>query len=322
MKSALITGITGQDGSYLAELLLDKDYKIIGLKRRTSTNNLMRLSACINHPNFTLIEGEISDSGCIYDIVNKYQPDEIYNLAAQSHVGTSFDQPDFTFQTNALGPLYFLEAIRRFSPRSKFYQASTSEMFGNNYTELLDGYDGRTVEGKYQDEKTPFQPQSPYAIAKTAAHHLVNVYRGAYNIFGCSGISFNHESPLRGEQFVTRKITIGLSQIKLAILGVQLAWANSPFGGKGNDLAKIAELRVSIAETGKALVEVGVNALNAGKDIVTNFGDAVGEIVDMGKMAIEGISEISIKSNIELAKATTAAANSSKLAEAAIQGLI
>jgi len=207
MKLALITGITGQDGSYLAEFLLQKDYKVIGLKRRTSTNSLERLGQCINHPNFLLIEGEISDSGCVYDIVNKYQPDEIYNLAAQSHVATSFEQPDFTFQVNALGPLYFLEAIRRLSPQSKFYQASTSEMFGKNYTESADIYDGKTVEIKYQNEDTPFEPQSPYAIAKAAAHNLVKVYRNAYKLFGCCGILFNHESERRGENFVTRKIT-------------------------------------------------------------------------------------------------------------------
>ena len=207
MKSALITGITGQDGSYLAELLLRKDYQVIGLKRRTSTNNLSRLSQCITHSNFSIIEGEVADSGCVYDIVNTYQPDEIYNLAAQSHVGTSFEQPDFTLQVNALGPLHFLEAVRRFSPFTRFYQASTSEMFGKSYTELHDLYDGRTVEIKYQNEETPFQPQSPYAIAKTAAHHLVRVYREAYDVFGCCGILFNHESERRGENFVTRKIT-------------------------------------------------------------------------------------------------------------------
>ena len=212
MKSALITGITGQDGSYLAEFLLQKDYEVIGLKRRTSTNSLERLGQCIHHPNFLLIEGEISDSGCVYDIVNKYQPDEIYNLAAQSHVATSFEQPDFTFQVNALGPLHFLEAIRRYSPQSKFYQASTSEMFGKNYTERLDCYDGRTVEAKYQNEETPFQPQSPYAIAKVAAHHLVSMYREAHSVFGCCGILFNHESERRGENFVTRKITKWISE--------------------------------------------------------------------------------------------------------------
>ena len=207
MKSALITGVTGQDGSYLAELLLSKGYKVVGLKRRTSTGNLGRLSKCLNNPNLVIVEGEISDAGSVYDMVSKYKPDEIYNLAAQSHVGSSFEQPDFTFQVNALGPLHFLEAIRRFSPHTRFYQASTSEMFGKNFTELHDLYDGRTVEIKYQNEDTPFQPQSPYAIAKVAAHNLVRVYREAYNLFGCCGILFNHESERRGENFVTRKIT-------------------------------------------------------------------------------------------------------------------
>ena len=199
MKTALVTGATGQDGSYLSELLLNKDYRVIGLKRRTSTNNLERLSKSINHPNFSIIEGEVADSGCVYELVNKHQPHEIYNLAAQSHVGTSFEQPDFTFQVNALGPLHFLEAIRRFSPTTKFYQASTSEMFGKNFTE--------TEAGNYQDEDTVLMPQSPYAVAKVAAHHLVRIYREAYDIFGCCGILFNHESPRRGENFVTRKIT-------------------------------------------------------------------------------------------------------------------
>ena len=215
MKSALITGVTGQDGSYLAELLLEKDYKVIGLKRRTSTDNLERLSKCVNHPNFSIVEGEVADSGCVYKLIDKYKPDEVYNLAAQSHVGTSFEQPDFTFQVNTLGPLHFLEAIRSFSPNTKFYQASTSEMFGKNYTEksydvydeMYDGNSNKVIESKYQDEDTVFMPQSPYAIAKTAAHHLVRVYREAYNIFGCCGILFNHESERRGEHFVTRKIT-------------------------------------------------------------------------------------------------------------------
>jgi len=207
MKSALITGITGQDGSYLAELLLEKDYKVIGLKRRTSTDNLIRLSKCVNHPNFIIVEGEISDSGCVYDIVNKYKPDEIYNLAAQSHVATSFEQPDFTFQVNALGPLHFLEAIRRYSLESKFYQASTSEMFGSQKDKKSEETAINHNYIYYQNENTRFEPQSPYAVAKTAAHHLVRIYRDAYNVFGCCGILFNHESERRGENFVTRKIT-------------------------------------------------------------------------------------------------------------------
>jgi len=205
-KRALITGVTGQDGSYLSELLLEKGYSVVGVKRRSSTNNLERLSGCIGHRNFHIVEGEISDSGCVHDLISTHQPDEVYNLAAQSHVGTSFKQPDFTFQVNALGALYFLQAIYKQSPNTKFYQASTSEMFGNNYDELGDFFDDRVYE-RYQDEDTPFMPQSPYAIAKTAAHHTVRIYREAHNIFGCCGILFNHESERRGEEFVTRKIT-------------------------------------------------------------------------------------------------------------------
>ena len=209
MKTALVTGVTGQDGSYLSELLLHKDYRVIGLKRRTSTNNLERLGKSITHPNFSIVEGEVADSGCVYELVNRHKPDEIYNLAAQSHVGTSFEQPDFTFQVNALGPLHFLEAIRRFSPDTKFYQASTSEMFGKNFTE--------TDQGNYQDEDTVLMPQSPYAVAKVAAHHLVRIYREAYRVFGCCGILFNHESPRRGENFVTRKITKWIAEFNVWI---------------------------------------------------------------------------------------------------------
>ena len=208
MKSALITGITGQDGTYLAELLLDKDYMVVGLKRRSSTNNIERLGKCLNHPNFNIVEGEIVDSGCIYEVVAEHKPTEIYNLAAQSHVGTSFEQPDFTFQVNALGPLHLLEAIRRFSPDTKFYQASTSEMFGSEYD--------RDNEGQcYQNELTRLEPQSPYAVAKTAAHHLVRMYRDAYQVFGCCGILFNHESERRGETFVTRKITKWIAEFSV-----------------------------------------------------------------------------------------------------------
>ena len=199
MKKALVTGITGQDGSYLAELLLDKGYHVYGMRRRSSTSNLGRLDNVIDHSNFEIVEGEVADSGCVYSLVDSIRPDEIYNLAAQSHVGTSFEQPDYTFQVNAMGPLYFLEAIKHFSLDSRFYQASTSEMFGKNYTVC------KNV--KHQCEETPFMPQSPYAVAKENAHHLVRIYREAYGVFGCCGILFNHESERRGENFVTRKIT-------------------------------------------------------------------------------------------------------------------
>lgn len=204
MKIALITGITGQDGSYLADLLLTKDYKVIGLYRRSSTNNFDRISH-INNNNFILEEFDLTDpSGC-NNLIKKYQPHEIYNLAAQSHVGTSFKQPSTTFNINSLGVINLLEGIRQFSASTKLYQASTSEMFGSNYSLNNDQ--------KYQDENTPFNPQSPYGVSKLASHNMINIYRKAYNMFCCSGILFNHESPRRGENFVTRKITKFIGQL-------------------------------------------------------------------------------------------------------------
>lgn len=198
-KIALITGITGQDGSYLADLLLQKKYTVVGLHRRSSTNNHERISH-IKNTDFILEEFDITDpSGCSH-IVEKYKPDELYNLAAQSHVGTSFKQPSTTFEIDTIGVVNLLEAIRYRSPSTRFYQASTSEMFGSNYQENI-------IMGKFQNENTPFLPQSPYAIAKLASHRLVQIYREAYGLYACSGILFNHESPRRGENFVTRKIT-------------------------------------------------------------------------------------------------------------------
>jgi GDPmannose 4,6-dehydratase len=206
MKKALITGITGQDGSYLAELLLNKGYKVIGLVRRSSMPNFERINKILSNENFSLVEGDLTDSFSVYSLVQQGNFDEVYNLAAQSHVGTSFEQPNYTFSVDALGPMYFLEAIHKFSPETKFYQASTSELFGKNFTEIPDLYDGRTTE-KYQDEDTPFMPQSPYAVAKLAAHHTVRIYREGYGLHASCGILFNHESERRGENFVTRKIT-------------------------------------------------------------------------------------------------------------------
>ena len=195
MKStALITGATGMDGSHLSDFLLEKDYKVYGLIRRSSTNTTERLNDALRHPNFELIEGDITDATGINRIVSQIQPDELYNLAAQSHVGTSFNEPVATFTINAIGPLNILEAIRQNSPKTKFYQASTSELFGD--TTICP-----------QNENTPFMPRSPYGIAKLAAHHATKMYREAYNIFACAGILFNHEGPRRGENFVTRKIT-------------------------------------------------------------------------------------------------------------------
>ena len=200
---AIIFGITGQDGSYLAELLLEKGYEVVGITRRVSVPTLNRITHIL--PKIKIIEGDITDAFSVSNVIKEEDPDEIYNLAAQSHVGTSFKQPSLTWDVTAGGVLNILEAIRYSGKKDsiKFYQASSSEMFGKNYN-MREGLANMI---KYQDENTPFVPQSPYAIAKLAAHHLVRNYRESYGIFGCSGILFNHESERRGEKFVTRKIT-------------------------------------------------------------------------------------------------------------------
>jgi GDPmannose 4,6-dehydratase len=200
MKTAIVTGITGQDGSYLAELLINKDYQVIGCHRRSSVNNFERVKDLIKSPHLILEEFDITDPSCCSHLINKYRPDEVYNLAAQSHVGTSFKQPSTTFEIDTIGVINLLEAIRSISKDTKFYQASTSEMFGRNYTTDSSGV-------KFQDEDTELLPQSPYGIAKMASHRMIQIYREAYGLYACSGILFNHESPRRGENFVTRKIT-------------------------------------------------------------------------------------------------------------------
>ena len=205
MKTAVITGITGQDGSYLAELLLEKNYLVVGLLRRSSTNTLERVAHLLSNSNFRLEECDLTDPSGIFSILNQYKPHEFYNLAAQSHVGTSFSQPTTTFEVDAVGVVNILEAIRKISPSTKFYQASTSEMYGFNYDTDEKG-------NKYQDENTQLLPQSPYGVAKLASHNMVRIYRSAYGIFACSGTLFNHESPRRGENFVTRKITKWLGE--------------------------------------------------------------------------------------------------------------
>ena len=204
MKIALITGVTGQDGAYLSKLLLNKGYKVFGAFRRTASVNFWRLESMgvIDEPNFQLIEIDLTDQGNIIDIVSTIEPDEIYNLAAQSFVGVSFKQPTTTANITGLGALYILEAIRILNPKIKFYQASSSEMFGK-------------VEEIPQNENTPFYPRSPYGAAKLYAHWMTINHREAYDIFGVSGILFNHESPLRGLEFVTRKISDGVAKIHL-----------------------------------------------------------------------------------------------------------
>ena len=205
MKKALITGITGQDGSYLAELLLEKGYEVHGIIRRSSSFNTGRIDHIINDEKlkdqFFFHHGDVTDASNLNRILEKVEPNEIYNLAAQSHVQVSFEIPDYTAQVDALGTLRFLDAIRETRLKTKFYQASTSELFGK-------------VQEVPQTEKTPFYPRSPYGVAKLYAYWIIVNYREAYDLYACNGILFNHESPRRGETFVTRKITRAASRIK------------------------------------------------------------------------------------------------------------
>lgn len=202
MPKALVTGITGQDGSYLAEFLLQKGYAVIGMLRRSSTVNFDRIHHIQDR--LTLVQGDLLDQVSLIDILQKYQPEEVYNLAAQSFVPTSWKQPVFTGEVTGLGVTRMLDAIRLVNPQIRFYQASSSEMFGK-------------VRQVPQKETTPFYPRSPYGVAKVYGHWITVNYRESYDLFACSGILFNHESPRRGLEFVTRKITYGASKIKLGL---------------------------------------------------------------------------------------------------------
>lgn len=213
MKKALITGVTGQDGAYLAELLLAKGYEVHGIKRRASSFNTARIDHLYRDPHeegvrFFLHHGDVTDASNLTRLIQQTQPDEIYNLAAQSHVAVSFEEPEYTANSDALGPLRLLEAIRLLGmeKKTRFYQASTSELYG-------------LVQETPQRETTPFYPRSPYAVAKLYAYWITVNYRESYGIYACNGILFNHESPLRGENFVTRKITRALARIKLGLQG-------------------------------------------------------------------------------------------------------
>ena len=203
-KTALVTGVTGQDGSYLADLLLEKGYRVVGIKRRTSIISTNRINHLYNDENFILEYGSLHSSDWMYRILSSYMPDEIYNLAAQSHVRVSFDNATETADITAMGTLRLLEAMRQICPNAKFYQASSSEMFGDNPEAP-------------QSETTALMPASPYACAKVFSHNLVRNYRIGYGLFACSGILFNHESPRRGETFVTRKITMAAAKIKMGL---------------------------------------------------------------------------------------------------------
>jgi GDPmannose 4,6-dehydratase len=206
-RKAIITGITGQDGAYLAQLLLSKGYKVFGTYRRTSSVNFWRLEelGVDQHPDLQLVEFDLTDLSTTLRLLDRVRPSEVYNLAAQSFVGVSFDQPVTTAEITGLGAVHLLEAIRIVDPRIRFYQASTSEMFGK-------------VQAVPQNEQTPFYPRSPYGVAKLYAHWMTVNYREAYGIFGTSGILFNHESPLRGREFVTRKITDSVAKVRLGRL--------------------------------------------------------------------------------------------------------
>lgn len=207
MKKALITGVTGQDGSYLAELLLEKGYFVYGLQRRSSVPNTFRIDHLYDskdYPNFTTAYGDLADSSSLVRVINQIEPDEIYNLGAQSHVRVSFDLPEYTANVTGLGPLRILEIIRNMKHPPRFYQACSSEMFG------------RVLEIP-QSEKTPFNPQSPYGSSKVFAFNITRLYREGYNLFAANGILFNHESPRRGITFVTRKVTLGLARIKVGL---------------------------------------------------------------------------------------------------------
>ncbi|MBU1118693.1 GDP-mannose 4,6-dehydratase [Patescibacteria group bacterium] len=202
-KRALITGILGQDGPYLAKLLLEKDYKVYGLIRRYTNPNFSNIDYLGITDDIEFVTGDMTDESSLLNLIKNLRPDEVYNLAAQSFVGVSWEQAKLTTEVNSLGVLYLLDAIRFFHPKAKFYQASTSEMFGNN------------SDGGVQSDETPFQPRSPYGISKLYAHWMTRNYRESYGMFTSSGILFNHESPIRGKEFVTRKISDGVAKIKL-----------------------------------------------------------------------------------------------------------
>ena len=204
-KTAFVTGIAGQDGAYLAKLLLEKDSRVFGLIKRYTNPNFSNMEYLDIMNDIELVNGDLTDEGSLMSIVKSIRPDEVYNLAAQSFVGSSWEQSKLTTDVNSLGVLYILNALKHFSPLSKFYQASTSEMFGNSHINGL------------QNDETPFKPRSPYAIAKLYSHWMTINFRESYNMFACSGILFNHESPIRGKEFVTRKITDGVARINAGL---------------------------------------------------------------------------------------------------------
>jgi GDPmannose 4,6-dehydratase len=289
MKKALITGITGQDGAYLAEFLLEKGYEVHGIKRRTSLFNTDRIDHIYQEPHakdrrFVLHHGDMTDSSSLIHIIEKVQPDEIYNLAAQSHVAVSFEEPEYTANSDALGTLRVLEAFRilGLTKKTKFYQASTSELFGK-------------VQEIPQTEKTPFYPRSPYAVAKMYAYWIVVNYREAYGIYACNGILFNHESPLRGETFVTRKITRALARISLGLqdcvylgnLDAKRDW------GHARDYVKMQWMMLQQDEPEDFVIATGV------QHSVRQFVDAAAAELGVGlRWEGEGVEEVGIVDSV------------------------
>jgi len=288
MKTAFITGVTGQDGAYLAEFLLGKGYDVHGLKRRASSFNTDRVDHLYQDPHeedvrFTLHYGDLTDSTNLIRIIQEIQPDEIYNLAAQSHVAVSFETPEYTANSDALGTLRLLEAIRilGLEGKTKFYQASTSELFGK-------------VQETPQTEKTPFYPRSPYACAKLYSYWICVNYREAYNMYACNGILFNHESPVRGETFVTRKITRALARIKLGLqkdmylgnLSAKRDW------GHAKDYVKMQWLMLQQETPEDFVIATGV------QHSVREFVQIAAEQLDMQiEWRGEGLQEIGVEKN-------------------------
>ncbi len=292
IKTALITGITGQDGSYLAELLIDKGYKVHGLIRRSSLSNTSRINSLINsNKELYLHYGDLTDSLSIMRIIEEVRPDEIYNLGAQSHVGVSFDQAEYTAETDALGPLRILEAVRILGliKKTKIYQASTSELYG-------------LVQESPQSEKTPFYPRSPYGVAKLYAYWITINYREAYGMYACNGILFNHESPRRGDEFVTRKITKALTRIDAGIQDCLFLGNLEAFRdwGHAKDFVEMQWLMLQqekaedyVISTGqmssvRQFVELSARELNWGDLIWEGYGvNEIGRRKDNGKIIIK-----------------------------------
>lgn len=293
MKKALVTGITGQDGAYLAEMLLEKGYEVHGIRRRVSLFNTQRIDHLYQDPHVSgarlfLHYGDMTDTASLIRIIQEVQPDEIYNLAAQSHVSVSFEEPEYTANSDALGALRILEAIRilRLEAKTRFYQASTSELYG-------------LVQEIPQTESTYFYPRSPYAVAKLYAYWITVNYREAYGIYACNGIMFNHESPLRGETFVTRKITRALSRIKLGLqdnlylgnLDSKRDW------GHARDYVEMQWLMMQQERPEDFVIATGVQ--HSVRDFVNVAADALEmEIVWQG----EGLEEVALHEGKEIVK--------------------